>query len=53
MLISTLFSFLGGSAFHMLWGEVSSFFNKKQDREHEIELLKLQGELDNATHQLN
>jgi len=52
-MISALFSFLGGSVFRMLWGEISSFINKKQDYEHEIELLKLQGSLDTETHQRN
>ena len=27
MILSTIFSFLGGSVFRMLWGEISSFIN--------------------------
>lgn len=50
MILTTIFSFLGGSAFRMLWGEVSSFLNKRQDHQHEIELLKLQGQLDADKH---
>jgi hypothetical protein len=53
MIISTLFSFLGGSAFRMLWGEISSYFNKQQDHQHEVVLLKLQGDLDKENHQRN
>lgn len=48
--MSALFSFLGGSVFRMLWGEISSFINKKQDNAHELEMLRLQADLDNAAH---
>ena len=37
----------------MLWGEISSFMNKRQDHEHEIALLRLQAELDDAAHRRN
>lgn len=53
MIISTLVSFLGGSVFRMLWGEISSYFNKKQDHEHEIERMRLQNDLDAAQHDRN
>lgn len=53
MIISTLFSFLGGSVFRMLWGEVSSYFNKKQDHEQELERMRLQNDLDTAQHDRN
>jgi len=49
-MFGALFSFLGGSAFRMIWGEVSSYFQKKQDHEHEQEMLKLQAELDDRRH---
>lgn len=49
-MFSALFSFLGGSVFRMIWGEVSSFINKKQDHQHELEMLRLQKELDWAAH---
>ena len=52
-MITSLISFLGGSIFRMLWGELSSFFNKKQDNQHELELLRLQGTLDAETHSRN
>jgi S-formylglutathione hydrolase FrmB len=49
-MFAALFSFLGGSVFRMIWGEVSSFVNKKQDHFYEIEKIKLQGELDSQSH---
>lgn len=45
-MLSALFSFLGGSVFRMIWGEVSSFINKRQDHAHELETMKLQAELE-------
>jgi hypothetical protein len=49
-MIEALFSFLGGSVFRMVWGEVSAWYNKKQDHAFEIERLRLQGDLDAAQH---
>lgn len=49
-MLSALFTFLGGSAFRMIWGEVSSFVNKKQDHLHEQDLMRLQAELDDKAH---
>ena len=49
-MFSALLSFLGGSVFRMIWGEVSSFLNKRQDHAHEIERLRLQQELDEKAH---
>ena len=51
--LQALMSFVGGSVFRMVWGEVSSFFTKKQDHKHEIEKLRLQDELDAAQHGRN
>ena len=45
-MLSGLLSFLGGSAFRMLWGEASAFLNKRQDHEHEMALLTLQATID-------
>lgn len=50
MLFSALISFFGGSAFRMIWGEISSFITKVQDHEQELAMLKLQGDLDAAKH---
>lgn len=52
-MISALISFLGGSVFRMLWGEVASFINKRQDNDHELKLLRLQSELDDRAHVRN
>lgn len=52
-MFSALFSFLGGSAFRMIWGEVSSFFQKKQDHEFELDRLRLQGAMDAEQHERN
>jgi hypothetical protein len=52
-MISALLSFLGGSAFRMLWGEISAFVNKRQDHAFEIERMKLQADLDAAQHERN
>lgn len=50
-MIEALFSFLGGSVFRMIWGEVSAWYNKKQDQKFEIERMRLQSELDDRQHQ--
>lgn len=52
-MISALISFLGGSVFRMIWGELSAWFNKKLEHEQEIERMKLQAELDAAQHARN
>lgn len=51
--MSALLSFLGGSAFRMLWGEVSAWLSKQQDHAHEVERMRLQGDLDAAQHARN
>jgi len=51
--MGALISFLGGSAFRMIWGELSAFFTAKQEHKHEIERIKAQGELDAAAHKRN
>ncbi len=50
-MIEALFSFLGGSVFRMIWGEVSAWYNKKQDQKFEIERMRLQSDLDDRQHQ--
>lgn len=49
-MISALLSFLGGSIFRAIWGEVSAWMNKRQDHEHELERIKLQESIDAAQH---
>lgn len=50
-MFSAVLSFLGGSAFRMLWGEISAWLNKQQDHKHEIERMRLEAELAAAQHQ--
>jgi hypothetical protein len=45
-MLSALLSFLGGSVFRMLWGEISSFFKAKQEHAQEMERMRLQMELE-------
>lgn len=52
-MFTALFTFLGGSAFRMIWGEISSYLSRKQDQQYEIERMKVQGELDAAQHARN
>ena len=50
-MFSALFSFLGGSVFRMIWGELSSAWTKHQDHKQELEALELQAKLDQARHE--
>jgi len=52
-MFSALFSFLGGSVFRMIWGELSAYFTAKQTHAQEIERMRLQAELDAAQHARN
>jgi hypothetical protein len=52
-MFSALLSFLGGSAFRMIWGEVASYFTAKQSHKYELERLKVQNDLDSAQHARN
>lgn len=50
-MISAVLSFLGGSVFRMIWGEVSSWVNKKLEHAQEMDRMRLQGDLDERAHQ--
>jgi len=52
-MFAALLSFLGGSVFRMLFGEISSWLNKKQDHAHEMDRMRLQSELENMQHMRN
>lgn len=52
-MFSAIFSFLGGSVFRAIWGEVSTWMTAKQDHAFEIERMRVQGELDAAAHARN
>lgn len=45
--------FFAGSTFRMVWGEVSSWMTAKQDHAHELDRMRLQGELEAAQHARN
>ena len=49
-MFGALFSFLGGSVFRMIWGEVANFVQKKQDHAHELEMSRLQADLEAGRH---
>lgn len=49
-MLSALLSFLGGSVFRMLFGEISSFLNKRQDHAQQMDMMRLQVELDDKAH---
>lgn len=53
MILTTLISFFGGTAFRMIWGEVSAWLTARQDHAHEIERMRLQAELEAAQHARN
>jgi len=45
-MLSAILSFLGGSVFRMLWGEIAAFLNKRQEHAQELERMKLQADLE-------
>lgn len=50
-MFSALFSFLGGAAFRMIWGEIAAWLNKRQEHQQEVELMRLQADLDQRRHE--
>lgn len=52
-MLSGILSFLGGSAFRMIWGEVSAMLTARQDHRFEMERARLQAECDAAQHLRN
>lgn len=52
-MLSAIFSFLGGTAFRLIWGQVSEWVNKKQDHQFELDRLRAQEEIDAAAHARN
>lgn len=51
--MSALLTFLGGSVFRMIFGELSAWLNKATDHKYEIERLRLQADYDAAQHERN
>ena len=52
-MITALLSFLGGNVFRMIFGEVVSWINKKQDHAQEIERMRLSSDLEAKRHAQN
>lgn len=52
-MFSAILSFLGGSAFRMLLGELSAFFTKRQDHLHQVQLLELEARTAGEAHARN
>lgn len=49
-MLTALISFLGTTAFRLIWGEISSYVNKRTEHSQEIERLELQEKLAAAAH---
>lgn len=52
-MIAAILSFLGGSAFRMIWGEAAAWLNKKQDHAYELQRLAQQEGFAAAQHARN
>ena len=52
-MFSALFSFLGGTAFRMIWGELSSWLTARQEHKQELDRITLQEKVDAAAHLRN
>ena len=48
--MSAILSFLGGSAFRLIWEFISDFLKAKQEHAQQLDILRLQGEIDAANH---
>ena len=49
----TILSFLGGNAFRLLFGEIASFFQRRQEHEQELARMKYQSEAEASAHLRN
>lgn len=49
--MGALFSFIGGSVFRMLWGEISAYFKARQEHKQELERMELQEKLEGGRHE--
>lgn len=47
---SSIFAFLGGSAFRMIWGEISAHITAKREHANEMARMDKQGELEEKKH---
>lgn len=53
MILESVLSFLGGTAFRMIWGEVSAWVNKKLEHAQEMERLEANERYSSAQHARN
>lgn len=51
--MTALLSFLGGNAFRLLFGEIASYFTRKQEAALEMKRMEMQEKLDAAQHDRN
>ena len=49
-MFETAITFLGGTAFRLVFGSVMDWFKAKQDHQHELEMQRLQSELESSRH---
>lgn len=52
-MFSAIFSFLGGSAFRLIWEQISQWLTARQDHAQELERIRLQAEIDAQQHARN
>lgn len=52
-MLETLIAFLGGNAFRLIWGEISSKWTAYQDHKHELAMLAAQSAAEAARHAQN
>lgn len=50
-MLSSVFAFLGGSAFRFLIGQLTDYLQKKQDHLQELERMRAQEQIDQAAHE--
>lgn len=48
--LSAILSFLGGSAFRLMMGEIVSFLSSRQEQKHTVEMMRVQAELEASQH---
>jgi hypothetical protein len=49
-MFETAITFIGGTAFRLIFGSVMDWFKAKQDHQHEMDMLRIQSELDAQRH---
>lgn len=49
-MFAAILSFLGGSAFRLLMGEVVGFLKSRQEQKHTVEMMRVQAEMEAAQH---